>query len=219
MLRNPDPDDWLMIRRDYHASNYSPLNQITRDNVKDLRLQWVWAMNEGGANQPAPLVHNGVVYLNNPGNVMQAIDGRTGDLIWENRYGTHAERRGHARHRHLRRQGLRRDERRAPGGARRQDRQDRLANDDRRSLEGQLRHQQRSARRQGQADSGAGRLPDLPGREMLHQRLRRRDRQRAVAVQHGRQAGRARRRLLGHAARICSAPAASRGSPAATIRF
>jgi alcohol dehydrogenase (cytochrome c) len=90
MLRNSDPGDWLMIRRDYHASNYSPLNQITRDNVRDLRLQWVWAMNEGGANQPAPLVHNGVVYLNNPGNVMQAINGRTGDLIWENRYGTQA---------------------------------------------------------------------------------------------------------------------------------
>src|SRR2546425_10855035 len=32
MLRNPSPNDWLMIRRDYHASNYSPLNQITRDN-------------------------------------------------------------------------------------------------------------------------------------------------------------------------------------------
>jgi alcohol dehydrogenase (cytochrome c) len=88
MLRNPDPGDWLMIRHDYHANNYSPLNQITADNVKDLRLQWVWAMNEGGANQPAPLVHNGVVYLNNPGNIMQAINGKTGDLIWENRYGS-----------------------------------------------------------------------------------------------------------------------------------
>ena len=90
MLRNPDPADWLMIRRDYHASDYSPLNQITADNVKDLRLQWIWAMNEGGANQPAPLVHNGVVFLNNPGNILQAIDGRTGELIWENRYGSNA---------------------------------------------------------------------------------------------------------------------------------
>src|SRR5262245_50443085 len=49
MLRTPEAGDWLMIRRDYHASNYSPLNQITTDNVRDLRLQWVWAMNEGGA--------------------------------------------------------------------------------------------------------------------------------------------------------------------------
>jgi alcohol dehydrogenase (cytochrome c) len=88
MLRNPDPGDWLVIRRDYRASNYSPLNQITRDNVKNLRLVWSWAMSEGGTNQPAPLVHNGVIYLNNPGNIIQALDGKTGDVIWENRYGT-----------------------------------------------------------------------------------------------------------------------------------
>jgi alcohol dehydrogenase (cytochrome c) len=90
MLRNPDPNDWLMIRHDYRASDYSTLNQITADNVKDLRLQWVWAMNEGGANQPAPIVHNGVLYLNNPGNLLQAIDARSGELIWENRYGSNA---------------------------------------------------------------------------------------------------------------------------------
>ncbi|MES1254605.1 MAG: PQQ-binding-like beta-propeller repeat protein [Acidobacteriota bacterium] len=88
MLRNPDPADWLMIRRDYHASDYSPLNLITADNVQDLRLQWMWAMTDGGFNQPAPIVHDGIIYLNNPGNVLQALDGRTGDLIWENHYGT-----------------------------------------------------------------------------------------------------------------------------------
>src|SRR6266571_1744402 len=90
MRRNPDPGDWLMIRRDYRASDYSPLNQITAGNVKDLQLQWTWAMNEGGANQPAPIVHNGVIYLNNPGNILQAIDGKTGELIWETRYGSNA---------------------------------------------------------------------------------------------------------------------------------
>jgi alcohol dehydrogenase (cytochrome c) len=86
MLRNPDPNDWLMIRHDYHATDYSPLNQITTQNVKDLQLQWVWAMNEG-TNQPAPVVHNGVMYINNPGNIVQALDARKGELIWENRIG------------------------------------------------------------------------------------------------------------------------------------
>ena len=86
MLRNPDPGDWLMIRHDYHATNYSPLNQITTQNVKELQLQWVWAMNEG-TNQPAPVVHNGIMYINNPGNIVQALDARKGDLIWENRIG------------------------------------------------------------------------------------------------------------------------------------
>ena len=38
MLKKPDPGDWLMIRRDYSATDYSPLAQITKDNVKDLQL-------------------------------------------------------------------------------------------------------------------------------------------------------------------------------------
>ena len=90
MLRNPDPNEWLIIRRTYDAWNYSPLTQITRDNVTDLRLQWVWAMNEcgtSGRNQPSPIVHNGVMYLLNCGHVLQALDARTGDLVWEHSLG------------------------------------------------------------------------------------------------------------------------------------
>ncbi len=88
MLRNPDPGDWLMIRRDYQASSYSPLAQITPGNVKKLRLVWEWAMNEGGgANEPTPIVHNGIIFLANTGNTVQALDARTGNLIWENRIG------------------------------------------------------------------------------------------------------------------------------------
>jgi alcohol dehydrogenase (cytochrome c) len=87
MLRNPPPGDWLMARRNYQGWSYSPLNQITAANVKDLKLAWVWAMREGGANQPMPLVHNGIMYLFNTGNVLQALDARSGDLIWENEVG------------------------------------------------------------------------------------------------------------------------------------
>jgi len=87
MMRNPDPGDWLMIRRNYHAWNHSPLNQVTRENVKNLQLVWAWSMNEGGTSQPAPIAHNGIIYLNSPGNIVQALDGRTGELIWENRVG------------------------------------------------------------------------------------------------------------------------------------
>jgi alcohol dehydrogenase (cytochrome c) len=89
-LRNPDPADWLMIRRDYKASSFSPLNQITTQNVNDLRLVWSWAMQDGAVlgNQPAPIVHGGVLYVNNNGMVPQALNARTGELIWENRYGT-----------------------------------------------------------------------------------------------------------------------------------
>ena len=86
MLHRPDPNDWLMIRGNYQAWNHSALTQITRDNVRDLRLAWVWSMHDGSAaNEPSPLVHNGIIYLPNIDNIVQALDARTGELIWENR--------------------------------------------------------------------------------------------------------------------------------------
>jgi len=90
MLRHPDPGDWLMIRRDYKATYYSPLNQITAQNVSGMHLVWSWSMQDGASNgnQPAPIEHNGVLYVNNAGEVLQALDAKTGDLIWENRYGS-----------------------------------------------------------------------------------------------------------------------------------
>ena len=94
MLRNPPPGDWLTIRRDHFASNYSPLNQITRDNAQDLQLVWVAPMAEGGTNQPAPLARNGTIFVNNTGGIIQALDGKTGDLIWEQRLGSNTASRG-----------------------------------------------------------------------------------------------------------------------------
>jgi alcohol dehydrogenase (cytochrome c) len=87
MLRDPPPGDWLMLRRNYQAWSHSPLTSITRGNAKDLRLAWVWAMNEAGANQTTPLVHDGVMYLANTLNTVQALDAATGELIWENQVG------------------------------------------------------------------------------------------------------------------------------------
>jgi alcohol dehydrogenase (cytochrome c) len=87
MLANPAPGDWLMIRRNYAAWSNSPLKQVTAANVRRLRLVWSWAMVEGGGNEPSPVVHDGVMFVANPGNVIQALDAATGQLIWENRLG------------------------------------------------------------------------------------------------------------------------------------
>ena len=92
MLRHPADGDWLMIRRNYQGWSYSPLSEITAANVKNLRLAWVWAMNEGGATEPTPIVHNGIIYLSNTSNTVQALDGKTGDLIWENHVGPESTR-------------------------------------------------------------------------------------------------------------------------------
>jgi alcohol dehydrogenase (cytochrome c) len=96
-LRNPPPGDWLMTRRDFYASSYSPLTQITAGNAGELQLVWTSPMVEGGTNQPTPLAHDGTVFLNNSnGGVVQALDGKTGDIIWEQRLGTNLAPRGMA---------------------------------------------------------------------------------------------------------------------------
>ena len=87
MLRDPDPDDWLMIRGNYQAWNYSPLTEIHRGNVGELRLQWAWAMTEGGRSEPAPIVYDGILYLGNMANLVQALDAATGELLWEHYVG------------------------------------------------------------------------------------------------------------------------------------
>ena len=40
MLLNPSPNDWLMFSRTYDAQRFSPLNQINRQNVSQLRMAW-----------------------------------------------------------------------------------------------------------------------------------------------------------------------------------
>jgi alcohol dehydrogenase (cytochrome c) len=87
MLAHPKDADWPMYRRNYQGWSHSPLAQITTANVKGLQLQWSWAMNDGGASQVTPIVHDGIMFLSNTANTVQALDAKTGELIWENRIG------------------------------------------------------------------------------------------------------------------------------------
>ena len=85
VLRDPDPEDWLMIHRTYDFQAYSPLDQITRDNVGQLQLAWIRAM-DAGPQEIRPLVYDGVMYIAHPGSDhLQALDATSGDLIWDYR--------------------------------------------------------------------------------------------------------------------------------------
>ena len=84
MLQDPAPADWLQWRRTLDGWGYSPLDEITRDNVDSLRMVWTRALGRG--NQVGtPLAYNGVLYMPNPRDVIQAIDATSGDLLWEHR--------------------------------------------------------------------------------------------------------------------------------------
>ena len=84
MLQDPAPKDWLMWRRTLDSWGYSPLDQVDRNNVKDLRMVWSRGLTTG-RQQGTPLVYDGVMYMPNPADVIQAIDAVTGDLVWEHR--------------------------------------------------------------------------------------------------------------------------------------
>ena len=84
MLRSPAPGDWLAWRRTLDGWGYSPLDQIDRGNVGELRLAWTRALG-AGSQQATPLAYGGVLYMPNPRDVIQAIDAVTGDLLWEYR--------------------------------------------------------------------------------------------------------------------------------------
>ena len=82
MLADPSPDDWLMWRRTLDGWGYSPLDQITRANVSTLRMAWTRALRTGSM-EGTPLAYDGVLYMPNSSDAIQAIDAVTGDLKWE----------------------------------------------------------------------------------------------------------------------------------------
>ncbi len=83
-LADPPDGDWLHWRGTPGAWGYSPLDQIDNGNVHRLQLAWSWGM-EPGRSQQAPVVRDGVLFLSNPGNVIQALDGVDGTPLWEYR--------------------------------------------------------------------------------------------------------------------------------------
>ena len=82
MMRKPGDADWLMWRRGYANWGYSPLSQINKSNVKKLKVAWTWSLNSG-VTESEPLVHDGVLFITNSGDKIQALNAATGDLLWE----------------------------------------------------------------------------------------------------------------------------------------
>jgi alcohol dehydrogenase (cytochrome c) len=82
MIQHPDPKDWLSWRRTLDSWGYSPLAQITKANVPQLRMVWVRPL-DAGHQEGTPLVHDGVMYFPGPGDVIQALDAASGNVLWQ----------------------------------------------------------------------------------------------------------------------------------------
>ncbi len=84
MLQQPDAKDWLMWRRTLDGWGYSPLEQVTRENVDQLQMVWSRAL-APGRQEGTPLAYNGMLYMPQASDVIEAIDALTGDLKWSYR--------------------------------------------------------------------------------------------------------------------------------------
>jgi alcohol dehydrogenase (cytochrome c) len=80
-LKAPASGDWLMWRRAYDGQGFSPLKQINRKTAAALAPAWTWTL-PVSPNEITPVVHEGVLFIASGGRV-QALDGATGDLLWQ----------------------------------------------------------------------------------------------------------------------------------------
>src|ERR1700732_5215125 len=81
-LEHPEAGDWLMYRRTYDGSGFSPLNQITAANIGKLSLAWSVNTDFVEAHETAPIVNHGRMFATTPQNNVIAYDAKTGVELW-----------------------------------------------------------------------------------------------------------------------------------------
>ena len=79
---NPDPADWLSYRRTYDVTGFSPLKQIDRTSIGQLRLVWSYPVRDSSRWEPTPIVANGIMYIAEGSGRVIAFDVQTGDVVW-----------------------------------------------------------------------------------------------------------------------------------------
>src|SRR5438034_8934672 len=80
-LLNPEPQNWLTHHRDYSAQRHSPLDQVNKSNIKNLKL--LFAVPLGGKStgeslEATPLVDDGFMNIVDSWGVVYKIDVRSG---------------------------------------------------------------------------------------------------------------------------------------------
>jgi len=81
-LLNPEDGDWMSYRRTYDVTGFSPLDQINRANVDELRLVWAYSMRDGSRWVPTPVVANRLMYVAEGSGRVTAFEVITGDVAW-----------------------------------------------------------------------------------------------------------------------------------------
>ena len=77
-----EPQNWLTYSGTYKSWRYSALDQINRDNVRNLKVAWVHQMVTNHRIEATPIVVDGVMYVSEPPSNVFALDAATGRPYW-----------------------------------------------------------------------------------------------------------------------------------------
>lgn len=81
-LLAPQDGDWMSYRRTHDVQGFSPLSEINKENVDQLRLVWAYSVESDTRWVPTPVVANGIMYIAEGLGRVTAFDAATGDVRW-----------------------------------------------------------------------------------------------------------------------------------------
>lgn len=81
-LLNPEPQNWLIYKGGYSQQAYSPLDQITPENVSNLVPVWSYSTGVTGAHEGAPVVNDGIMFATGAYSTLFVMDAATGQVLW-----------------------------------------------------------------------------------------------------------------------------------------
>ena len=75
-------DEWLSYGGGYDEQRFSPLTQISDQNVGELGLAWFADLDTARGQEATPLMHDGTLYVSTAWSMVKAYDAKTGALKW-----------------------------------------------------------------------------------------------------------------------------------------
>ncbi|MDH3266880.1 MAG: PQQ-dependent dehydrogenase, methanol/ethanol family, partial [Gammaproteobacteria bacterium] len=78
-----EPENWLAHGRTFDEQRYSPLDQINVANIGDVGLAWYVDLDTSRGQEATPIVVDGVLYSTSAWSKVQAVDAKTGRLLWQ----------------------------------------------------------------------------------------------------------------------------------------
>ncbi len=78
-----EPGQWMAPGRTLEEQRYSPLDQITTDNVDQLGLAWFADLDTNQNQEATPVMVDGMLYVSTAWSKVYAFDARTGEQVWK----------------------------------------------------------------------------------------------------------------------------------------